>query len=42
MSFYLERIVLDLKNHENGIGANLDFAMMKKKLLPNSKGHDKE
>ena len=33
LSFYLERVVLDLKNHENGIGANLDFEMMKKRCF---------
>ena len=31
LSFYLERIVLDLKYHENGIAANLSYDIMKKR-----------
>ena len=31
LSFYLERIVLDLKYHEKGIAANLRYDIMKKR-----------
>ena len=31
LSFYLERIVLDLKHHEKGIAANFSYDIMKKR-----------
>ena len=31
LSFYLGRIVLDLKHHEKGIAANLSYDIMKKR-----------
>ena len=32
LSFYLERIVLDLKYHEKGIAANFSYDIMKKRF----------
>lgn len=37
LKFYLERIVLDLHNYKNGIGAAFDFEIMSKRSLESGK-----